>query len=143
MAAAFRHWNEYKKLSSLFSKALCQGCSKNVLPFMCSLINLIILKVIQKKFAIYMCPLKAHEIQCDPSFKSPRSKKPKFRSGALSFDFTIREAHKKGNKYHPTTPPKQRKSCSPWWMHDQSSMNGGSRGFFILTCSGVLCLLTT
>jgi hypothetical protein len=115
---------------------------KNVLPFMCSLINLIILKVIQKKFAIYMCPLKAHEIQCDPSFKSPRSKKPKFRSGALSFDFTIREAHKKGNKYPP--PPKQRKSCSPWCMHDQSSMNGGgSRGFFILTCSGVLCLLTT
>jgi hypothetical protein len=74
---------------------------------MCSLINLIILKVIQKMFAIYMCPLKAHEIQCDPSFKSPRSKKPKFRSGALSFDFTIREAHKKGNKYPP--PPPQAK----------------------------------
>jgi hypothetical protein len=49
---------------------------KNVLPFMCSLINLIILKDVQKKFAIYMCPLKAHEIQCDPSFKSPRSKSP-------------------------------------------------------------------
>jgi len=37
----------------------------------------------------------------------PEAKKPKFRSGALSFDFTIREAHKKGNKYPP--PPPQAK----------------------------------
>lgn len=139
MAAAFRHWNEYKSFQACFPRSCIKVVQK------CFAIYVFPnkprhLKGCSKKFAIYMRPLKAHEIQCDPSFKSLRSKSPNL--GLVHV--VLISPSERHIKRAANSPPKQRKSCSPWCMHDQSSMNGGAESslYLLLLESCVYLLLS-